>query len=162
MIIYHYFLQLISRLLKIHPWSQILKAPIFFLPSHVWKNSEFIISYKLNVKNCLINKTFNSHSADDDIVWLYNTLNSCAFIALNGIQTHKNHTFVPKPWWNTNLSKLKKDLSYFYNLWRNSNFTYDDNNAYYCQYKFARKIFRKAVKIAQISYLAKNMLTLIN
>ena len=31
---------------------------------------------------------------------------------------------------------------------------------YYCQYKLARKIFRKAVKIAQNSYLAKKYVNL--
>ena len=51
-------------------------------------------------------------------------------------------------------------MSFFYNQWKQTNFSYHPENVYYGRYRYARKIFRKAVKTAQNSHLSNHYIKL--
>ena len=138
---------------KLHPESNV---PETSLPSYTWKNSQFLKLYQDNIQGCFNNKPFDCTNIDEEIEWLYNSLKSCALRAYHCVETVHNHNIRTKPWWTNELSKLKKDLSYFNNQWKDANFPYNPDNVYFCRYKFSRKLFRKAIKIAQNSYLSKH------
>ena len=97
---------------KLHPESNVPETSLT-LPSYIWKNSQFLKLYQDNIQGCFNNKQFDCTNIDEEIEWLYNSLKSCALRAYHCVKTVHNHNIRTKPWWTNELSKLKKDLSYF-------------------------------------------------
>ena len=118
----------------------------------MWKNNQFLSLYQENLQNIFNGKTYDGNNTDEQIDFLHNNLKESAYCAYLNIKSTQQHEIQTKPWWSKQLSKLKKDLSFFYNQWKQTNFSYQPENVYYGRYKYACKIFRKAVKTAQNSH----------
>lgn len=103
-----------------------------------------------------INTTFEHFEVDINNIekeakHIQKALKSCALTAYQQKNQSVKHNLTLKSWW-TN----KNNLPYFYNMQRNHNFSYCPDNIHYNQYKFDCKKIRKAVNIAQNTFLTKH------
>ena len=118
------------------------------IPRRLWKNNRFIQLYQEEINNAFSEKTFDAEQIDKEIDWLHKTILSCSQVAFNTLNK-RYFQLTPKNWWSEDLSKSKRNLSHFYNMWKNANFPREETSEVYSRYKLARRIFRKDVKLAQ-------------
>ena len=115
----------------------------------------FIKNYQSHINTTFQDTELNKNDMDNETEHLYTILKSCASAAYHQTKQSTKYDFQPKIWWTDELSKYKKNLSFFYNSWKEDGFSYHSENVHYNRYKLARKTFSKAVKTAQNVSLSK-------
>ena len=66
-----------------------------------------------------------------------------------------------RPYWNDHLTQLKKEKVRSYRVWKYNGRPRDPTNKYWCEYKSAKRIFRREIRGVQRSFEQKEMLDLI-
>ena len=94
-----------------------------YIPSFVWKNEKFIEQYHTTILDVL-SDFVPSDNLSKRVSEIHSLLKDSAIRAHNALTNNKNfHFFNSKPWWNTNLTKKKKTLQHFFNIWKSDGFT---------------------------------------